>query len=124
MRLFADHCVPTDVVETLRAGGMIVQRAYEVELDRAADEELFEHAQKTHQVLLSFDQDFANMVRFDVIHSPGIVIIEPERFSKTSLLRRVEGFFRTTPESTLRGRLHILQPHRTRTWPNPQRATE
>lgn len=120
MRVFADHCVSTDAVVGLRLLGIPVQRAYEVGLERAEDEVLFAHAQQTGQVLLSFDQDFGNIVRFDVTHSLGIVIVEVERFSKNHLLRRLQEFFRDTPERTVRGRLHVLKPGRTRVWPKPK----
>ena len=116
MRVFADHCVPTDVIEVLRDLGIEVQRAFEIGLERAPDAVLFYHAKKTGRVLLSFDLDFGNMVRFDVTHSPGIIIIEAERFSKILLRKRTREVFHELREPAVRGRLLIVDPSRIRTW--------
>ena len=117
MRLFADHCIPTDLVETLRTFGLSVERASDVGLAQAADDALFTYASKTGRVLLTSDRDFGNMIRFDVARTSGIVIVELEHVTRARLCRRVHEFFRDTRPESLRGRLTLLQPHRIRTWP-------
>jgi predicted nuclease of predicted toxin-antitoxin system len=66
MKIFADHCVHTDVVEMLRSLGFQVQKASEVNLEKSSDEEIFNYAVKTKQVLLTFDKDFGNIIRFNI----------------------------------------------------------
>jgi len=41
MRVFADHCVHTDVVAALLKIGIEVERAIEKGLERSPDEEIF-----------------------------------------------------------------------------------
>ena len=117
MRLFADHCVPTDVVVALRTLGCQVERAYDVGLDRASDAEIFAYARQHRRILLTTDRDFGNIVRFAISTSPGVVILELEEVSRTTLVKRVQGFFRAVRPSSLRGRLTLLEPTRIRIWP-------
>ena len=121
MQVFADHCVPTDVVTTLRAVGIEVHRASEVGLDRAPDEQLFEYAKRRRMMLLTADRDFGNIIRFDIQRSFGVVILELESLSKAALLRRVREFFRHVRSRSLRGKLVLLDPTRERVWPRGKR---
>ena len=116
MRVLADHDVPTDVVQALRRQGLHVQRAYEAGLDRSPDDALFEYAQKTAQVLLTFDQDFGNIARFPPERSAGIVLVMIRGMSKDTLIRRVCQFFAGTRASRLRRKVFFIDRTEVRLW--------
>jgi len=116
MRVLADHDVPTDVVQALRHQGLRVQRAYEVGLERASDEALFEYAQKTAQVLLTFDHDFGNIARFPPERSAGIVLVMINGLSKDAIVKRVCQFFAGTRASRLRRKLFFIDRTEIRLW--------
>lgn len=113
-KIFADHCVHTDLVEALRASGIKVVRALEVSLAKAPDQEIFEYAKVRDFVLLSFDKEFGDFSRFDPSGTAGIVIVYIEKMNKTQIIKgTVEFFKKATPES-LKGELSIIEPSRVR----------
>lgn len=117
MRLFADHCVPTDIIRVLREMGFEVIRAYDVGLDRAEDESIFDYARRHGAILVTVDRDFCNIVRFQITKARGVVLIELEAFSKQFVRERLEGFFSRLTPQTIRGRLAILKPSTVTIWP-------
>lgn len=117
MRVFADQCVHTDVVEALRKMEVEVERAIDKELEEAPDEEIFKYILKTSQILLTFDRDFGNIIRFDIESSRGVVVIYIERMSRARIIERTVKFFKEIEENELRGKLFIVEPERIRAWP-------
>jgi len=118
MRIFADHCVHTDLVESLRENRFEVERAIEVGLDRASDEEIFNHAFKKSQILLTFDKDFGNIIQFDIKNSAGIVLVYTEGMSKEFIIERVVNFFQGIKPKSFQGTLFIVEADRIRIWPH------
>ncbi len=117
MRLFADQCVHADLVEALRQQGHRIQLAAEAGLARADDDAIFHHAVKTSQILLTMDKDFGNIVRFDVRHCRGIVLIDIDRMSRSFLIRRALDFFSRTAEERLQGSLWMIGIKGIKNWP-------
>ena len=121
MRLFADHCVPSDFIRALRDMGIQVERAYDVGLDRASDETIFQHAHKTGRVLLTCDLDFTNVIRFNIRDSAGVVVAHLENLPNTQMIHRIQEFFHRTRPHTLQGTLTVLEPDAIRVWPKPRK---
>jgi hypothetical protein len=117
MKIFADHCVHNDVVEMLRSFGFRVQKASEVNLEKSSDEEIFNYPVKTKQVLLTFDKDFGNIIRFNIRKSAGVVIFYIKRgMKKQTILQRVAKFF-SRPRK-FKGTLFVIdEAGRIKTWP-------
>ena len=118
MIIFADHCVHTDVVEALIQNGIQVERVIERGLAKATDEEIFNYILKNSRILLTFDKDFGNIVRFDIKSSKGVVIAYIEAMSKKEIIDKVTDFFRRFDKEKLKNRLFIIEPKRIRTWPH------
>ena len=116
-RIFADHCVSTDAVILLRQLGYQVERARETGLHAASDDDIFTHAQKTKQILLTFDKDFGNIVHFDIRRSWGVVIVYLENLSKETILSRLETFLAGKRLRSLAGKLFIIERRGIRIWP-------
>ena len=117
MRVFADHCIPADVIRALRETGIDVERALDAGLDRASDEKLFEHARKTAQVLLTLDHDFGNIARFRIDRSAGVVLLAVEGMSKATIVNRVRDFLTGTRTTRLRGRMFLIDHAGVHLWP-------
>ena len=106
--IFADHCVGKSFIEPLRRAGIDVLMAIDVRLDRASDKEIFEYASAKKRVLISFDRDFINVVRFDIKSGAGIVIFEIDRLSRETIQKRIADFFQSNGVSRLKGRLFVI----------------
>jgi len=119
MEILAESCVHTDVVDRLRESGFSVKRAQEVGLANSPDEEIFDFAFKNSLVLLTFDLDFGNILRFKITESAGVVVFHIiEGLSKETIIKRVVSFFSLIKERELKGRLFIIDPGgRIRCWP-------
>lgn len=117
MEIFADNCVHKDVIEALRKDGFEVESAIEKGLDKTPDEEIFDRILKKSLILLTFDHDFGNTVRFDIRSSLGVVIVYIERMSRAKIIERTVRFFKGIKKSELRGKLFIIEPARIRVWP-------
>ena len=116
MKILADQCVNTDVVDALRKIGLAVEKAIEKRLEMATDEEIFNHILKTGQILLTFDKDFGNIIRFNIRRSQGVVIVYVEGMSRAEIILRTTEFFQKTKEKELKGGLFLIEPKRIRIW--------
>lgn len=119
MEIFADNCVHTNVIEALRKTGFTVKRAVNLGLAKSPDEEIFDFVLKNSLVLLTFDLDFGNILRFKITSSAGVVIFHIVKgLSKETIIKRVLDFFSSIKERDLRGKLFVIDPSgRIRTWP-------
>lgn len=116
MRIFADHCVHTEVIESLRQRGFKIERAIEVNLEKSSDEEIFNYILETSQILLTFDKDFGNIIRFDIKNSAGVVIVYTEGILRDIVIKRVIKFFQRIKEKELKSTLFIIEPEKIRIW--------
>lgn len=117
MKIFADHCVHTDVIDALRKLGVELQTAKEVGLAFSSDEKIFNFVLKSSQILLTFDKHFGNILRFDIRKLAGVVIVYIDEMPKQMIPERIVEFFKSIKESELRGKLFIIEPTRIRIWP-------
>jgi predicted nuclease of predicted toxin-antitoxin system len=117
MPILADHCVPPSLIKALEENGVKVIRLSEKKLEKASDEEVFNFAFKNLLTLFTFDQDFGNILRFNIRDSSGVVIIYIAKMNKAEIFKMTIGFFKKIKENKLRGRLYIIEPGRIRVWP-------
>lgn len=76
MRLFADECVYSVTIKTLRAWGHDVETAQEAGLSGHNDNELLQYAISQNRILISIDMDFSNALRFVPSSHTGIIILK------------------------------------------------
>jgi len=119
MKIFADQCIHADVIKALREEGFKVETASEADMSKSSDEEIFNYVLETSQVLLTFDHDFGNILRFDIKGSQGVVIFYlDQRLSRETIESRVVKFFSDFEEDDLTGRLlTISATGQVRVWP-------
>ena len=116
MHIFTDQCINTDVVEELRRFGFKVELASEKGLSKASDQEIFHYVLKHKRVLLTFDKDFGNIIRFNIKACEGTVIVYVEGLTKSEIAKRAAAFFKKATAKILRGGLFIIEPDRVRIW--------
>jgi len=119
MKIFADQCIHADVIKALREEDFKVETAAEVGMSKSSDEEIFNYALENSQVLLTFDHDFGNILRFDIEQSQGVVIFYlDERLSRETIESRAVKFFSEFEEDDLKGKLlTISAAGQVRVWP-------
>lgn len=117
MKIFADHCVHTDVVLALRKRGYKVERAIEVGLHRSSDEEIFNYAIKTKQILLTFDRDFVNIIRFEIGKTTGIIVVEIENLTRETIIKRTLEAVDRLKKRKKKGTLLLVTPISLKFWP-------
>jgi predicted nuclease of predicted toxin-antitoxin system len=109
--------VHADLIIALRNQGLLIETASEAGLARADDEAIFAHVKRTAQILLTADKDFGNIVRFDFKAMRGVVLIDVDRMSRETILRRTLAFFSGVSERRLHGTLWIVGIRGLKTWP-------
>src|SRR3989338_10069778 len=93
MTIFLDHCVHKDLITSLKEAGYQVITAAEAKLDHATDTDIFDYCITRDCILLTFDKDFGNILRFNIRTSPGVVITYIEHMTKEEIINRTFQFF-------------------------------
>lgn len=117
MTILTDECVNRDVIEALESGGFKVIRVSEASLGSVFDEEIFHYAVNNKYILLTFDRDFGNILRFDIASSAGIIVVHIEDMRKDQIIKNTLNLFKKFNESQLKGKLFIVERDRIRIWP-------
>ena len=118
IKIFADQCVNRDVVEALKGSERFkVVSASNVNLHDASDDEIFNYVLKNNYVLLTFDKDFGNILRFDIRNSSGVVIVYIEDMDKEEIIKNTLNFFKEFNKLQLKRRLFIIEKDIIRIWP-------
>jgi len=74
-RFFVDESLPNTVVRALRSAGYLTESVREIGLRGADDDTVFNEAQKRHAVLVTGDEDFADVRRFPTGTHHGIIVV-------------------------------------------------
>ena len=116
-KILADHCVHQDLIDALKRNGLYVVTARSEKMDKAADTEIFKHTQKYGFILLTFDKDFGNIIRFDIRGSHGVVLIVMETMTREETAHKVCRFFQRMENKKLSGHLYLIERAGVRIWP-------
>src|SRR3989338_8592835 len=116
MTVFADQCIHKDLISALKNAGIQVQHASDVQLEQTTDIDIFDHAAKQKSILLTFDKDFGNILRFSIRNAFGIVIIYMDDMTKEEISRCTLQFFKKFSESQLKGKLFVVERDKIRAW--------
>ncbi len=89
VRLLADMGVSWRVMEGLRAGGHDVVHAQDLDLARATDREILEHAAADSRILVTFDLDFAEIVALQQSDRERVVLLRLQNTRNENVLARL-----------------------------------
>ena len=109
LKIFADQCVYSDTVKTLRKEGFDVIWAREISLKKAPDEVIFNFAYSQKRILLTFDRGLGDFYRFDIAKSFGVVVILIKNRSIRGVILDTISFFRKFRERNFRKTLFIIR---------------
>ena len=117
LRFFADHCVPSSVIQTLQEADYEVLRLRDVIPPDSLDQLVISKAQELEAILLSLNGDFSNIVTYPPAMYKGIVSLlvrnHPEIIPQ--LLERLNAYLSTHQDmGHYSGRLLIVEAHRIR----------
>ena len=113
---FADHCVPTSVVDYLKRAGHEVLLLREHLPTAAPDDVVLDQAGHLGAVLVSLDGDFADIVRFPPRGYGGIIGLQVKNRPAVipHIMSRLLEFLEGRVASDLKGRLILVEPGRIR----------
>ena len=116
-RLFADQCVPLEIVQTLRQQGHEVILLRDHLPIRSPDPVVIAKAQELDCVLLSLNGDFADIVSYPPANYDGILALQLHNHPEIipQLMANLGRYLdRQTDRDFFRGKLFIVEVHRIR----------
>ncbi|OGK25665.1 hypothetical protein A2954_04570 [Candidatus Roizmanbacteria bacterium RIFCSPLOWO2_01_FULL_37_12] len=116
-QILVDECVHFDLIKALELEGFHLIHPKDIGLTSIPDEEIFSYAQKHNLVILTFDKGYGNAIKFDILKSSGIVVVEIDKLSKQTIVNKTINFLNKVTGKTLKGRLSVIGPARVRTYP-------
>jgi predicted nuclease of predicted toxin-antitoxin system len=117
LRFFADHCVPTSVIRTLRDGGHEVLILREHLSQDASDAAVVARVRELNAILVSLNGDFADIVTYPPSKYEGIIALQVKNHPEVipALMQRLMKYLIDQPEmSHYRGKLLVVEAHRIR----------
>ena len=113
---FADHCVPTVVVDELQQVGYKVLVLKDHLPTASPDEIVIDEAGRFEAVLISLNGDFADIVRFPPSNYHGIIGLQVKNRPRLipHIMSRLLDFLASQERSDLTGKLILVEPDRIR----------
>ena len=113
---FADHCVPTVVVDKLQQAGYKVLVLKDHLPTASPDEIVISEAERFEAVLISLNGDFADIVRFPPSNYHGIIGLQVKNRPRLipHIMSRLLDFLASQERSDLTGKLILVEPDRIR----------
>lgn len=117
LRFFCDHCVPTEIVESLRHAGHEVFLLRDHLPLRAADAAVIAKAGEMNCVIVSLNGDFSDIATYPPQHYRGIIAIQVRNHPEIipALMERLRTFLVANPDPGYYvGKLIVVEVHRIR----------
>lgn len=114
MRFLSDQDVWQVTVNFLRALGYEVQRAADVGLERASDEQLLAYAHQQQRVLLTRDKGYGSLVFLRHREHSGVILLRIAPQTVEAVHREFERFLAEHKGEDLRGCFVVIEPGRHR----------
>ena len=117
LRFFADHCVPSSVIQNLQESGYDVLRLRDYLPADSSDQLVIAKAQKLDAILLSLNGDFADIVTYPPGRFKGIVALQVRNHPEImpQLLERLRNYLSAHEKMDYySGKLLIAEIHRIR----------
>ncbi|MBU4445772.1 DUF5615 family PIN-like protein [bacterium] len=115
VRFVIDEDMPRSTGMVLKEHGYDAKDIRDYGLRGAADEEIYEFAQKEKAVILTGDRDFGNILRFPLGDHFGIVVAHfPNEMPTLEINRYLLERFKELSEDDFRGNVIIIETHKIR----------
>ena len=116
LSILVDQNVPPEVVEFLRQArpDWMIKHTSHLGLRRATDETIFNQAQETGSIVITFDEDFADARMFPVGSHAGVIRLRVWPTTVEQAISALHRLLQTVPESQWPGSLIIIDIQRIR----------
>ncbi len=117
LRLFADHCTPSSVINSLRTAGYEVFRLQDHIPADSLDQQVIAKAQELDSILLSLNGDFSDIVAYPPAHYKGIVALQIRNHPEVipQMIERLKDYLSAHQNmSHFIGKLFLVEAHRIR----------
>jgi len=117
LRFFADHCVPTTIIQTLTRAGCEVLILRDHLPKHSVDSLVIAKAQELNSILLSLNGDFSDIISYPPADFRGIIAIQVRNHPEAipAIMERLASYLAAHPDQEYyRGRLLLVESHRIR----------
>ncbi len=117
LRLFADQCIPTIVIESLCSAGYEVMSLKDFLPIESVDSVVISKAQELDAILITLDGDFANILDYPPIDYQGIIALQIRNHPEILLqiVSRLKDYLSANPDMVhYQGKLFLVEAHRIR----------
>lgn len=117
LRFFADHCVPTSVVEQLSEAGHEVLKLREHIPQDSPDTAVISAARELDAILISLNGDFVDIVTYPPASYNGIIALQIRNHPRsiTGIVSRLITYLASHPDALhYKGKLFLVESHRIR----------
>lgn len=114
-RLKLDENFSSHLSEKLREAGINAESVWEEQLSGASDDVIYQKCIEEKRCLVTFDMDFANILRFPADDTEGIIVVKPKQPVNLDVMRTViDQLIEVLSQNDPKGALWILEPHQLR----------
>lgn len=117
LRLFADHCISSFIIQTLRDAGHEVLRLRDHIPPDSADPVVISTAQTLDSILVSLNGDFADIVTYPPANYKGIIALQVRNHPEVipQLMTRLKTYLSAHLDMNhYKGKLFLVEVHRIR----------
>ncbi len=117
LRFFADQCVPTVVIETLRDADYEVWYLRDYLPIESPDLVVISKAQELGMILISLNGDFANIFDYPPSNYQGIIALQVRNHPEVlpQIVSRLTDYLSANPDmGHYKGKLFLIEVHRIR----------
>jgi predicted nuclease of predicted toxin-antitoxin system len=117
LRFFADHCIPTFIIQTLRDAGHEVFQLKQYIPPESEDSVVISMSQALDAILLSLNRDFADIVAYPPANYKGIVALQIKNHPEIipQLITRLKDYLSAHADMKhYKGKLFVVEVNRIR----------
>lgn len=115
MKLKLDENFSPNLTEDFQVAGMDAHSVLSENLSGAPDEVIFETIKAESRILITFDTDFCNIIRFPPENTEGVIVIRPNRPVNLAIVRSfVSQILELLKTNDPKGCLWVLEPGKLR----------
>lgn len=115
LRFKLDENFSSSLTELFTAHNYDAESVLDEQLSGAPDSDIYEVCRQENRCLVTFDLDFANIIRFPAESTQGIVVIRANQIITLEVMKRMlEILLKLLDSSSPKGCLWILEPHQLR----------
>jgi len=117
LKFFADHCVPTYIINALKDSGFEVYRLRDYIPKDSPDSIVILKAQELNSVLISLNGDFADIVKYPPSNYKGIIAVQVRNHPEIIpyIVARLKDYLLKNPTAEhYEGKLFLVEAHRIR----------